>query len=150
MLRRALALGVLSKRRLHAEAAAALQQAPEQPFPLGFDPLAMLGWLLTSGGGALPRQRRQCKAAAAAAAVEARDFHEQMAAGRQGRAAHGATLHHWRWRGVLTDYLAAEGADGAGAGPDRPAILLCHGFGAFSGACGGGLGGPAGCSGWPA
>lgn len=50
------------------------------------------------------------------------------------REAHGATLHHWRWRGLLTDYLAAEGAP---AGSTRPAILLTHGFGAFSGAVAG-------------
>jgi pimeloyl-ACP methyl ester carboxylesterase len=48
------------------------------------------------------------------------------------RQVHGATLHHWRWRGLLTDYLAAP-ASGPGAyDPSRPAILLCHGFGAFS------------------
>lgn len=53
------------------------------------------------------------------------------------RRAHGATLHHWRWKGVLTDYLAApaSGSGTAAAGAaERPAILLCHGFGAFSGA----------------
>jgi len=44
-----------------------------------------LGWLLTSSGGAIALQRRQRKAAAAAAAAEAKDFHEQMAAGREGR-----------------------------------------------------------------
>ncbi|PRW33974.1 deoxyribodipyrimidine photolyase isoform A [Chlorella sorokiniana] len=126
---RALALGVVSKRRLFAEAAAVLQQQPEQARPESFNPLVQLGWLLTSGGGAIARQRRQRKAAAAAAAAEAKDFHEQLAAGREGRAAHGATLHHWRWRGLLTDYLAAQGAP---AGSTRPAILLCHGFGAFS------------------
>jgi len=74
-------------------------------------------------------------------------FHQQMAAAQGDgwaetdamlcilllhcrRAAHGATLHHWRWRGLLTDYLAVQGAP---AGSSRPAILLCHGFGAFSG-----------------
>lgn len=74
-------------------------------------------------------------------------FHQQMAAAQGDgwaetdamlcilllhcrRAAHGATLHHWRWRGLLTDYLAVQGAP---AGSTRPAILLCHGFGAFSG-----------------
>lgn len=51
------------------------------------------------------------------------------------REAHGATLHHWRWRGLLTDYLAAEGAP---AGSTKPAILLTHGFGAFSGEAAGG------------
>ncbi|KAL4435621.1 hypothetical protein ABPG77_002584 [Micractinium sp. CCAP 211/92] len=126
---RALQLGVVSKRRILAEAAAILAQQPEQPWPAG-RPLAQLAWLLTSSGGAAARARRQKKAAAAAAAAEAKAFHEQMAAARQGRAAHGATLHHWRWRGLLTDYLAAEAPAGA-ADPTRPAILLCHGFGAF-------------------
>lgn len=56
------------------------------------------------------------------------------------RQAHGAALHHWRWRGLLTDYLVARGVPPAGAGAtasaERPAILLCHGFGAFSGEVG--------------
>ncbi|KAL4425249.1 hypothetical protein ABPG75_009265 [Micractinium tetrahymenae] len=126
---RALQLGVVSKRRVHAEAAAILAQQPEQAWPAG-RPLAQLAWLLTSSGGAAARARRQKKAAAAAAAAEAKDFHEQMAAARQGRPAHGGTIHHWRWRGLLTDYLAAEAPAGA-SDPSRPAILLCHGFGAF-------------------
>lgn len=34
----------------------------------------------------------------------------------------------WRWRGALTDYCVAEPASPrAGA----PAVVLCHGFGAF-------------------
>lgn len=127
---RALSLGVVSKRRIYAEAAEILGQQAEQPWPAG-SPLAQLAWLFTSGGGAAARERQQRKAAAAAAAAEAKDFHEQMAAGREGRSAHGATLHHWRWRGLLTDYLAAEAPAGT-ADPARPAILLCHGFGAFA------------------
>ncbi len=82
--RRALQLGVVSKRRILAEAAAILAQQPEQPWPAG-RPLAQLAWLLTSSGGAAARARRQKKAAAAAAAAEAKAFHEQMAAARQGR-----------------------------------------------------------------
>lgn len=135
---RALSLGVVSKRRVYSEAAAILSQQPEQPWPAGFGLLSQLAWLLTSSGGAAPRLRRQRKAAAAAAAAEARDFHEQMAAGREGQQAYGATLHHWRWQGLITDYLAAPAAQGeAGVGDQstRPAILLCHGFGAFSGGC---------------
>lgn len=77
-------LGVVSKRRVHAEASAILAQQPEQAWPAG-RPLAQLAWLLTSGGGAAARAQRQRKAAAAAAAVEAKDFHERMAAERQGR-----------------------------------------------------------------
>lgn len=133
--RRALALGVVSTRRIYAEASALLQQQPEQAAPAGLNPLALLGWLLTSSGGATAVRRRQRKAAAAAAAAEARAFHARMAEGREGQQAHGATLHHWRWRGaLLTDYLAApaSGPNAASAG-ERPAILLCHGFGAFSG-----------------
>lgn len=82
---RALSLGVVSKRRIYAEAAAALQQQPEQARPAGLNPLAHLAWLLTSSGGAAAAQRRQRKASAAAAAAEARDFHEQMAVAREGR-----------------------------------------------------------------
>lgn len=56
----------------------------------------------------------------------------------------GMPTRHWRWRGVLTDYLTAEppstgdgtAADGRAGEDDeddgRPAILLVHGFGAFS------------------
>lgn len=83
--RRALSLGVVSQRRIWAEATSVLQQAPEQAPPQGLNPLALLSWLLTSSGGAAAVAKRQRKAAAAAAAVQARDFHAQMAAGRQGR-----------------------------------------------------------------
>jgi hypothetical protein len=116
---------------VHAEAAALLAQQAEQEWPLGFAPLRQLAWLLTSGGGAAARLRRRRKAAAAAASAAARDFHDRMAAEREGAAVHDATLRHWRWRGLLTDFLHAPAAGGASA--DRPAILLCHGFGAFSG-----------------
>ena len=46
----------------------------------------------------------------------------------------GAELHHWRWRGaLLTDYLYAPPPAAAAATADsRPAIVLVHGFGAFS------------------
>ena len=133
---RALALGVVSKRRIYQEACASLAQQPEQARPAGGNPLAQLSWLLTSSGGAAARAARRRKAAAAAAAAEAKDFHEQMAAGREGMTAHGATLHHWRWRGLLTDYLAAEGAaaaQGAGVGQDEPpprsaCAVLCSAY----------------------
>lgn len=69
-----------------------LQQAPEQAPPQGLNPLALVSWLLTSSGGAAAVARRQRKAAAAAAAVQARDFHAQMAAGREGRWAHVACV----------------------------------------------------------
>lgn len=36
----------------------------------------------------------------------------------------------WRWRGALTDYCFAEPAAGSSKA-GAPAILLCHGFGAF-------------------
>ena len=82
---RALSLGVVSRRRIYAEAAAILEQQPEQEQPRGFNLLHQLGWLLTSSGGAMARLQRHRKAAAAAAAAEAKDFHEQMAAAREGR-----------------------------------------------------------------
>ena len=81
---RALALGVVSRRRVLAEASAVLQQQ-ELELPSGADSLQLLGWLLSSSGGALAVQRRQRKAAAAAAAVRASDFHQRGAAERQGR-----------------------------------------------------------------
>lgn len=49
------------------------------------------------------------------------------------RVVQGAQLRHWRWRGILTDYLEAAPPAGAPARPGAPAILLVHGFGAFSG-----------------
>jgi hypothetical protein len=82
---RALSLGVVSRRRIYAEAAAILEQQPEQEQPRGFNLLRQLGWLLTSSGGAMARLQRRRKATAAAAAAEAKDFHEQMAGGREGR-----------------------------------------------------------------
>ncbi|GAB4818230.1 hypothetical protein N2152v2_005276 [Parachlorella kessleri] len=133
---RALALGVVSKRRLYQQAQALLRAS--QPAQLGAlsrmaDFLSRLGPpnLLTgalkaasTGGG-----QRARKAAAALAAAEARDFHEQMAAQRQDREVNGAKLRHWRWRGMLTDYLEAVPDNPR---PGAPAILLVHGFGAFS------------------
>lgn len=37
---------------------------------------------------------------------------------------------HWRWDGVLTEYVCASG--GGGDPAQRPAVLLVHGFGAFA------------------
>lgn len=68
----------------------------------------------------------------------------------------GVAARHWRWDGVLTEYVFAPGADGGADGgtlgngvgsgvgnentpastvhtpSSRPAILLVHGFGAFA------------------
>jgi pimeloyl-ACP methyl ester carboxylesterase len=124
---RALALGVVSRRRVHAEAAALRGGgAPEWAPPAGL--LARLGYELACGGGAAARLRRRRKAAAASAAAEAAEFHLAMARRREGRPAHGATLRHWRWRGGLADYLEAVPAAPL---PGAPAVLLVHGFGAF-------------------
>lgn len=123
---RALALGVVSRRRVYAEAAELLGQPSDWQPPAGL--LHKLGWLLTSGGGASARRWRQRKAAAAAFAMEAGDFHAAMAGEREGKEVHGARLHHWRWRGILTDFLVAKAEAPL---PGAPAVLLVHGFGAF-------------------
>eukprot|EP00887_Chlorella_sp_A99_P003679 scaffold7.g3679.t1 len=140
---RALALGVVSRRRVYATAQQLLASLPaDAPRPTLASPLALLGWLLTSSGGALAREGRRTKAAAAAGAAVAGDFHEALASRRDGAALHGARLHHWRWArggGLLTDYLhaappaAADGSAAARLGQEqRPAIVLVHGFGAFA------------------
>lgn len=77
----------------------------------------------------MARNQRKSKAAAAAAAVEAGEFHSAMALRREGSSVHGAALRHWRWQGVLTDYLEAKPEHPL---PNAPAIVLVHGFGAFS------------------
>ncbi|CAG9461763.1 unnamed protein product [Pedinophyceae sp. YPF-701] len=105
----ALALGTLSPRRVHAEA---VQYGRDR-----------------NGGnyGATPATR------AAISASDTWEFHRQMglvAANSDATGPSGAPLRHWRWRGVLSDYVFVEGAGGKGAG--RPAVLLVHGFGAFS------------------
>ncbi len=105
MPRRALALGVVSKRRLYQQATSLLQSPPQQAQQDGA--LAGLAFLLSGGlpawlsGAGQGRARQARKAAAAVAAAEARDFHEQMAAARQGRCA------------VLYGGRAATGLDGA-------------------------------------
>ena len=81
------------------------------------------------------RRRRLRKATAAAAATEAADYHAGLAASREGATLHGgATLRHWRWKGILTDYLVATPPleEGGVPLPGAPAVLLVHGFGAFS------------------
>lgn len=136
---RSLALGVVSRRRVAAAAAAQLAALPaEQPAPTLAQPLALLAWLLTSSGGASARAARLAKASAAAAAAAAGDFHEALAAARQGAVVHGgAMVSHWRWPGgggLLVDYLHAMPV--GGADPSRPALLLVHGFGGFCGVWG--------------
>jgi len=126
---RAMSLGVVSRRRILAEAMELLEKQKNEsymPVPAGI--FAKIGWLLTSSGGALVLQKRQRKATAAAAAAEAGDFHAGLARGRK-EEVHGAKLRHWRWRGILTDYLVAHPETPL---PGAPAVLLVHGFGAFS------------------
>ena len=110
-----LALGLLSRRRVAADAAAALARLP--PFPS-----------LSSPAASAP-------ARAAAAAADASDFHALMAASRSRAPAGGGgagETRHWRWRGVLTEFLVATPASvGALPLPGAPAMLLVHGFGAF-------------------
>lgn len=126
---RAMSLGVVSRRRIYAEAMELLEKQKNEsymPVPAGI--FAKIGWLLTSGGGALVLQKRQRKATAAAAAAEAGDFHAGLAR-TQKEQIHGAKVRHWRWRGILTDYLVAHPELPL---PGAPAVLLVHGFGAFS------------------
>jgi pimeloyl-ACP methyl ester carboxylesterase len=126
------ATGTLSRRRVYHEAIKYLESqgecAPFDEEPLFRGPLSWLGWMLTSSGGDAARAARVRKAKAALAAVELNDFHLGMAYTRQGQSVFGATLEHFRWRGVLTDYLVALSSSGQS---DKPAIVLVHGFGAF-------------------
>ena len=106
----ALALGTLSRRRVAADAAAALARLPPR-----------------AGRHRAARVGRRARAAAAAA--DASDFHALMAATRAGApAVGGGTLRHWRWRGVLVEYVEAHPETPK---PGAPALLLIHGFGAF-------------------
>ena len=126
---KAMSLGVVSRRRIYFEAARLLADASEwAPEPGLFQ---RLGWLLNSSGASSIRLERQRKAEGAVAAIEAAEFHEQMARHREGSAVHGgAIVRHWKWRSVLlTDYLEAHPKSPIkGASP----IVLVHGFGAFS------------------
>lgn len=122
--------GTLSRRRVYHEAVRYLESqgeyAPFDEEPLFRGPLSWLGWMLTSSGGDATRAARVRKAKAALKSVELNDFHLGMAYKRQGQSVFGANLEHFRWRGVLTDYLFASSGRKGG-----PAIVLVHGFGAF-------------------
>lgn len=126
---RALSLGVVSRRRIYAEASQMLHEEMELAPNPGI--LNYIGWLLTSSGGAAKKLERKRKAVGAVAAVEAAEFHEIMAREREGTMVHGgAILRHWKWRGVLlTDYMEAKAKE---SNESAPAIVLVHGFGAFS------------------
>ena len=65
--------------------------------------------------------------------AEAADFHRSVALSRAGAAARGGgRLGHWRWRGVLTEYVVVGPGDvGGGERESRGNVLLVHGFGAF-------------------
>ena len=136
------ATGVLSRRQVHDKALRYLVEngdaAPYDESPLFRGPLSWLGWILTSSGGALIREKRFRRAKAALNGAIQQDFHLGHSYRREGMwHAFGATTRHWRWRGVLTDYLVAGGGEhgtdcvAEEGGADRPAIVLVHGFGAF-------------------
>jgi len=138
------ATGSLSRRQVHDQALRYLVEqgdtAPYDEAPLFRGPLSWLGWMLTSSGGALVRERKFKRAKAALNGAIQQDFHLGHSYRRDGmRHAYGATTRHWRWRGVLTDYVSVEGGDEGDKGNEgdegqrgrRPAIVLVHGFGAF-------------------
>ena len=126
---RSIELGILSRRRIYFEAEKIIRERG------GFDDvepgstfLSWLGWLLVSDGGAVARRAKVRKAQAAALASDIGDFHLFQAYDREGLHVKGGVMRHWRWKGLLTEYLVGE--------PDKPienapAILLVHGFGAF-------------------
>jgi pimeloyl-ACP methyl ester carboxylesterase len=121
--------GTLSRRRVHYEAEMRIKELGDAPMLYDKNILSYIGWLLNSHGGDVARARKAQKARAALVGAELSDFHLGQAFSRMGYTIDGAALYHWRWRGMLTDYLYAppEGVEREGA----PAILLVHGFGAF-------------------
>ena len=136
------ATGSLSRRQVHDEALRYLVEngdtAPYDEEPLFRGPLSWLGWILTSSGGALVRQKKFRRAKAALRGSIQQDFHLGHSYRRDGmQHAYGATTSHWRWRGVLTDYVSVEATErrdergGSAMSGTRPAIVLVHGFGAF-------------------
>lgn len=125
LFRPALALGLLSPRRVFAEASRVQQPKPRFRNPL------------------------DVTVAPADAAVnwcQLRDFGAALAAKslRDGPGPSGFESCTWNWRGVLSNYIYAPAAPasssspsssaGEGSGP-RPAILLVHGFGTFQMIC---------------
>lgn len=149
---KAFALGVVSRRRAYTEALQRLQAGGEaiagnvqQDLTQGSGLLGLLGWLLTSNGGALARRRKLRKGLAVVAAAEAGEFHAALASDktvldhiRKGCTVTAPSLQlgHWRWRGLLAEYLCCRPEeteilkDGKA---HNVAILLVHGFGAFGG-----------------
>lgn len=127
---RALLLGTLSRRRIYAESRSVLTKNPSPDWQPQPGILSQIAWLLTSSGGSLPRFKKTKKASAAMLAAEAGDFHAELAFRREGScpASGCGRIHHWRWRGYLSDYCYAEPSL---PNPNAPAILLVHGFGAF-------------------
>ena len=152
------ATGVLSRRQVHQTALQYLvengEMAPYDEEPLFRGPLSWLGWMLTSSGGVLVRERKLRRAKAALNGAIQQDFHLGHSYRREGmHHPFGATTRHWRWRGILTDYVSVEkeyeatnanevtktyktrngsaSDDANGTNHERPAIVLVHGFGAF-------------------
>jgi hypothetical protein len=113
-----LSLGMLSRRRAYATA-------------LEYERLRNGGRLMPFGLFSAFTARQVVKS------MEGQDFHQSLARAEQTRTSavpaaflnpEGAPPNRmWRWRGHLISYIELESA----AGPDAPAILLTHGFGAM-------------------
>ena len=105
-----LSLGTISTRRVAADAASALSRLPPLP--------------------AVSVPKASSRARAALAAAEASNFHRSQALYRAGKGARGGgEIRHWRWRGVLAEYVLVKPENGTT--PSKGNILLIHGFGAF-------------------
>eukprot|EP00873_Tetraselmis_striata_P041449 jgi/Tetstr1/461713/TSEL_000607.t1 len=116
----ALMLGTLSRRRVYELAAKRSQSASVGLRSALGDALAALS--ATPTPSSLTRTAMECAMMS--------DFHWQLAAADMQRTTpSGLTPRWWRWRGILTQFLEAEPAEGAD--PSLPPILLVHGFGAF-------------------
>jgi len=126
---KAIELGTLSRRRIYYEAEKIMRERGGfEVVEPGNTFFSWVGWLLTSDGGALARRAKVRKAQAAVLASDIGDFHLCQSYEREGLQVQGGVMRHWRWKGLLTEYLVGE--------PDKPldnapAILLVHGFGAF-------------------
>jgi len=112
----AIALGLLSPRRIAAAAAEALDALLDESSRAP-------AWRIAAGA-ALARRARQAKEAAERSA-----FHTALAlappTSSQVELPPGAVRRWWRWRGALLPYVHLPGPAGA------PALMLVHGFGAY-------------------
>mmetsp|Transcript_28751 Transcript_28751/g.80959 ORF Transcript_28751/g.80959 Transcript_28751/m.80959 type:complete len:730 (-) Transcript_28751:443-2632(-) len=79
---------------------------------------------------ATPTTESVSKAAAECAVTS--DFHWQLAqSSAREDTPTGLEPRYWRWRGMLTHYVAACPSEAGSDAADAPALLLVHGFGAF-------------------